>query len=137
MLNIERIVDEIALEGVDGITLEYLFKRLRQLNGEQPLSAAKKSQIVKCLCRDRELTFRQLSQGRLSAQMFDRRGNWDPTNDQLKVATAPDELDAAYDPYADVSTYTDENTFDAMVRSLEPSNLLDRQLDTIVIQKSH
>ena len=35
MLNINRVVDEIALEGVDGITLECLFRRLRIINGDQ------------------------------------------------------------------------------------------------------
>ena len=37
MINVSRVIDEIALEGIDGITLECLFKRLRVVNNDQPL----------------------------------------------------------------------------------------------------
>ena len=37
MINVSRVIDEIALEGIDDITLECLFKRLRVVNNDQPL----------------------------------------------------------------------------------------------------
>ena len=60
----------------------------------------------------------------------------------MKTATAPDELDAAYDPYSQKSVYEEEETFDVFIRAnyrdfvFGLSGVLPFSHDRIVIQAS-
>ena len=100
MLKIADVVEEIALEGSDAITIECLFERLnlsRSSSNLPPLPTAFCQKIWLLLTRDQELTFHDLGYERFLPQ-FQARKNCS-NQDQLQEANVPDEMDCERDPY--------------------------------------
>ena len=103
MLTIGDVVEEIALEGSDGITVECLFERLNRTRTESDEHAPKdldrdvSLQIWRAIVRDREITFYELENERFLPQFPVRQSS--SGSDQLHEASAPDEKDVERDPY--------------------------------------
>ena len=58
MLTIDVIIDEIGLEGSDGITFECLFERLRKYNNGKELTDVEIKQLFRVIVRDRVCSFK-------------------------------------------------------------------------------
>ena len=85
MIKICDIIEEIALEGSFGITIECLFARLNQIeNSEVELNFEIKCQIWSILRRDRELRFFELEFDRFLPQFPIRQSS--SGSDQLRVS---------------------------------------------------
>ena len=78
MLTIDVVIDEIGLEGSDGITLECLIERLKRHNYDKEFSEDEIKSIFRGIVRDKELEYRYLHSPRFLPQIFERRKDWNP-----------------------------------------------------------
>lgn len=75
MDSLSIVVDEVALEGLDGITIPTLWIRLENRQPPFPLKlddSTKAGLIWKCLVNNTDLRFYELPQEREDVELFDR-----------------------------------------------------------------
>nr|XP_002123969.3 general transcription factor 3C polypeptide 1-like [Ciona intestinalis] len=96
----EICLNEVALEGLDGITLPTLWLRMKHRKNKIPviLSEGLKSHLWEYLVNNCDVEFFQLPHTREDPVIFDRFLGYDKTSGK-HTAVAPDELDILTDPY--------------------------------------
>ncbi|XP_035702297.1 uncharacterized protein LOC110863338 isoform X2 [Folsomia candida] len=91
----EAAVEEIALEGLDGITFQGLCERL-SVRVHNPLCKAEANQVLEtlwsCLLSDVRLRFYLLAHRRPILQIWDRNQHLDPKGNVEEPADAPEEI---------------------------------------------
>ncbi|XP_047490563.1 general transcription factor 3C polypeptide 1-like isoform X2 [Penaeus chinensis] len=83
--------DEIALEGLDGITLEALWTRLKQrpnFEGNMPIDSDSKAFLWSLIVQDEEISLFQLPTPREKLEIFNRYEHMDP---ELGIVLEPEE----------------------------------------------
>ncbi|XP_037803043.1 general transcription factor 3C polypeptide 1-like [Penaeus monodon] len=88
---IADLEDEIALEGLDGITLEALWTRLKQrpnFEGNMPIDSDSKAFLWSLIVQDEEISLFELPTPREKLEIFNRYEHMDP---ELGIVLEPEE----------------------------------------------
>ncbi|XP_036395311.1 general transcription factor 3C polypeptide 1-like isoform X1 [Megalops cyprinoides] len=98
---LQMLIDEVALEGLDGITIPTLWIRLENRNPKFPpkLDPATKEYLWKALVRDPDIEFYALPKERAQIVLFDRFAEIDPETGIQEIRGTTPSADTREDVY--------------------------------------